>query len=345
MIKIKEVSDKRAWSLFLNQIEPFPYFQSWNWSEVLERLGDKVLRFGVYDPKNNLIGVFLVNKVKAKRGNYLHVRHGPVFLKFNLSHFDNVLNYIKNIAVIENASFIRISPLVKRDDINIEFFKKREFREAPSHNMDAEICWVLDITKSENELLREMRKTHRYLIKKGKTLDIEIIRSTNAADIKRFLPLYSNLSKRKHFVPHKGIAEEFGVFEKDNEAVLFLAKYPPNGEAGKNKIISGALVVYVSNTAIYRHGASSSQYRNIPASYLLQWEAILEAKKRGKKTYNFWGIAPNDSKRHPWQGLTLFKTGFGGQRLEFLHAQDLPLNLWYFKTWAVEYIAKIIKGY
>ncbi|MDO8461039.1 MAG: peptidoglycan bridge formation glycyltransferase FemA/FemB family protein, partial [bacterium] len=297
MIKIKEVSDKRAWSLFLDQAKPFPYFQSWNWSEVLERLGDKVLRLGIYDSKSNLIGVCLINKVKAKRGNYLHARHGPVFLKLNPSHFDNVLNYVKNIAVEENASFIRISPLIKRDDIGIEFFKKRGFRDAPSHNMDAETCWVLDITKSEDELLHEMRKTHRYLIKKEKTLGIEIIRSTNTSDIKRFLSLYSDLSKRKHFVPHKGIAEEFGVFEKDDEAVLFLAKY-------KNKIISGALVVYVSNTAIYRHGASSFQYRNIPASYLLQWEAILEAKKRGKKTYNFWGIAPTDAKNHPWQGLT-----------------------------------------
>ena len=338
MIKIKEVSDKRAWTLFLNLVEPFPYFQSWNWSEVLERLGDKVLRLGTYDSKNNLTGVCLVNKVKAKRGNYLHVRHGPVFLKFNLSHFDNVLDCIKNIAVEENAAFIRISPLVKRDDIGIEFFKKRGFRDAPSHNMDAEICWVLDITKSEEELLRGMRKTHRYLIKKAKSLGIEIIGSKNPSDIKRFLPLYSDLSKRKHFVPHKGIAEEFGVFGKDDEAVLFLAKY-------KNKIISGALVMYVSGTAIYRHGASSFEYRDIPASYLLQWEAILEARKRGKKTYNFWGIAPTDAKNHPWQGLTLFKTGFGGYRLEFLHAQDLPLNLWYWKTYSIEYLTRIIKGY
>lgn len=338
MIKIKEVRNKRAWSLFLNQVEPFPYFQSWNWSKVLERLGDKVLRLFAYDSKNNLVGVCLINKVRAKRGNYLHVRHGPVFLKFNLSHFDNVLDYIKKIAIVENASFIRISPLVKRDDIGIEFFKKRGFRDAPSHNMDAETCWVLDITKSEDELLREMRKTHRYLIKKGKTLGIEIIKSQKPSDIKRFLFLYDDLSKRKHFVPHKGIVEEFGVFEKDNEAVLFLAKY-------KNKIVSGALVVYVSNTAIYRHGASSFEHRDIPASYLLQWEAILEAKRRGKKTYNFWGIAPTNAKNHPWQGLTLFKTGFGGERKEYLHAQDLPLNLWYFKTWAVEYTSKIVKGY
>ena len=339
MIKIKEVSDKRAWSLFLNQIEPFPYFQSWNWSEILEKLGDKVLRLGIYDSKSNLIGVCLVNKVKAKRGNYLHVRHGPVFLKFNLSHFDKVLDYIKNIAVDENASFIRTSPLTKRDDISIEFFKKRRFRDAPSHNMDAEICWVLDITKPENELLREMRKTHRYLIKKGiMNHELRIMKTKNIEDIKKFLPLYQGLSVRKNFIPHRGVKEEFEVFGKEDQEVLFLAEYD-------KKIIAGALIAFVEDSAIYRHSASDESFRNIPAMYLILWEAIKEAKQRNKKIFNFWGIAPTDAKNHPWQGLTLFKTGFGGERREFLHAQDLPLNFWYWKTWAVEYVSRIVKGY
>jgi len=339
MIKIKEVSDKKTWSLFLNQVEPFPYFQSWNWSKVLERLGDKVLRFGAYDSKNNLTGVCLVNKVKAKRGNYLHVRHGPVFLKFNLSHFDNVLDYVKKIAVLENASFIRISPLVKRDDIGIEFFKKRGFRDAPSHNMDAEICWVLDITKSEDELLHGMRKTHRYLIKKGiMNHELRIMKTKNIEDIKKFLPLYQGLSVRKNFIPHRGVKEEFEVFGKEDQEVLFLAEYD-------KKIIAGALIAFVEDSAIYRHSASDESFRNIPAMYLILWEAIKEAKQRNKKIFNFWGIAPTDAKNHPWQGLTLFKTGFGGERREFLHAQDLPLNFWYWKTWAVEYVSRIVKGY
>jgi lipid II:glycine glycyltransferase (peptidoglycan interpeptide bridge formation enzyme) len=55
--------------------------------------------------------------------------------------------------------------------------------------------------------------------------------------------------------------------------------------------------------------------------------------------YNFWGVAPENKPTHPWQGLTTFKLGFGGERHHFLHAQDLPLSpfywisFWYQKLW------------
>ena len=59
---------------------------------------------------------------------------------------------------------------------------------------------------------------------------------------------------------------------------------------------------------------------------LMQWEAIKEAKQRGCEEYNFWGIAPNDNKNHPWAGLSLFKKGFGGYRRDYVKTQDLPLS-------------------
>jgi lipid II:glycine glycyltransferase (peptidoglycan interpeptide bridge formation enzyme) len=80
-------------------------------------------------------------------------------------------------------------------------------------------------------------------------------------------------------------------------------------------------------------------------NYLLQWEAIKEAKKRDKSIYNFWGIAPDTKRRHPWQGLSLFKKGFGGRLVEYLHAKDLPLSPLYFATYCYETLRKWKKGY
>ena len=71
----------------------------------------------------------------------------------------------------------------------------------------------------------------------------------------------------------------------------------------------------------YHHGASSYAHNKIPASYLPQWTAIRDALKRGDRVYNFWGIAPGtlteegfkiSEPKHPFGGVTLFKTGFGG---------------------------------
>lgn len=337
MLKIERIEDKKTWEDFLSKVDFYPLFQSWNWGEVQKKLGFGIVRYGVFD-RGKLVVICLTVEVKAKRGHYLHLRHGPVFLKFNKKYFDFFISFVKNIAQERHASFIRFSPLTKKELVEEDFFKKRGFLAAPVPNQDAEICWVLNIEKLEEELLKAMRKTHRYLIRKAQSLNIKIIRTKKMSDIDVFLDIYANLAKRKQFVPHKGIKEEFEIFSQNNEALLFLAEY-------ENKIIAGSLVLFVGNMAIYHHGASLSDYRDVPASYLVQWEIVLEAKKRGKKLYNFWGIAPSDSKNHPWQGLTLFKTGFGGEKREFLHAQDLPLNIWYWKTYFIEYVAKTMKGY
>lgn len=330
------MQSKEEWEQFLReQASTYPFFQSWNWGEVQEKLGFEVLRLGIFDNKT-LIGVCMVIVVNARRGCYLHLRHGPVFSNYSKEYVDCLIDNLIMIGKEKHGFFIRMSPLVELGSVST--ISDKNWKNAPIHNMDGEICWVLDITKSEDELLKNMRKSHRYLIRKAPSYGIEIIKTDNQEYLPEFIEIYKDLSQRKHFVAHKGISEEFGVLAKDKQAFLFLAKY-------KKKLIAGALIVFVGDMAIYHHSSSLDAYKYVPASYLIQWEAIKEAKKRGKRLYNFWGIAPSSAKNHPWQGLTLFKTGFGGYKKTFLHAQDLPLSLWYYKTFFIEYFSKIRKGY
>ena len=118
----------------------------------------------------------------------------------------------------------------------------------------------------------------------------------------------------------------------------------------KEKIVSGAIVIFWQNMAFYHHGASVSGQK-VPVSYLLQWEAIKEAKKRGCQFYNFWGIAPDVKEkedvarsRHPWAGLSLFKMGFGGYRKEYVKTQDLPLSVKYIFNYLIEKARKAKRG-
>lgn len=334
MYSIKEITEKKIWEDFLVSYSGFfPLFQTWQWGDVQKKIGAGVKRFGVFDGKK-VVGVFQVIEIKAKRGHFLQVRHGPVIDEMKDAWY-HVFDFLITFGKERKVDFIRVSPMIGNSvKLNIPLFSIA----APIHNMDAEICWVLDVTKPDEEILKNMRKSHRYLIKKAQQMPIQIIQTQKKEDLKKFLPLYKKLAKQKHFIAHSGIEEELEIFAKDNMAELFLAKY-------KNKIIAGALIDFVGNMAIYRHSASDEKYREVPAMYLLQWQVIKEAQKRSKKLYNFWGIASTEQKNHPWYGLSLFKKGFGGERKEFMHARDIILSPKYLKTFVIDYLTKIKKGY
>lgn len=331
MIKILEENDKNLWDNFTDLQDDYPFFQSSNWIEIEDKLGYKVFRFKV-EKNKNLMAIFALIKIDAKRGKYLYLRQGPVFKKFDSDVLRAIINFSKKLGKKENVDFLRIGRFPQNPQA-LEIFKKYGFINSAYQNAEAQVVLVLDLNKNNEELLKEMRKSHRYLIKKSRELNIKLIKTKDPTDLERFLPLYKNLSVRKHFIAHKGVREEFEIYTKKNEEVLFLAEYD-------NKIIGGAIIAFVGNCAIYRHSASDDSFKHIPASYLIQWEAILEAKKRSKKIYNFWGITPdNAGANHPWNGLTLFKTGFGGRKVYYLPIMDLPLKISYVKNYVIDFIS------
>jgi len=336
MYRIKEIESKKTFEDFIlkSKVALSPFFQSWNWSLVQTALGNKVFRLGMYKD-SELVLTCLVVKIKARRGTYFHLRHGPIFK--NKEVLKPFIIEITKLAKEEKVDFIRLSPLVQTQ-ADLNSLKGFGIRNAPIHNMDAENAWILDVSKSEEELLSEMRKTTRYLVRKAMKLPIEVKKTTDMKGFQAFLKLYEETSKRHHFVPHRGMKEELDIFSKDDQTVLYLAYF-------NKKLIAGALIVFYGNQAVYHHGASADEFRDIPAAYLLQWEAIKEAKKRGKMFYNFWGVVPPDKPKHPWQGITLFKTGFGGTSINFVHAQDIPLGTSYWKTFIIETFWRIRKGY
>jgi lipid II:glycine glycyltransferase (peptidoglycan interpeptide bridge formation enzyme) len=186
-----------------------------------------------------------------------------------------------------------------------------------------------------------MRKTTRYLIRQGvKERELEIINSENIDDVEIFNQIYEETARRHHFTPFSldYLKKEFLAFSKDKEALIFLAKY-------KNDYTASSIVVFWQGVAFYHQGASNQKHPKIPSAYLLQWEAIREAKKRGCQLYNFWGIAPEGAgRKHPWWGLTLFKKGFGGFKKEYVRTQDFPLSFRYWFTFWVEFFRKLKRG-
>ena len=338
-MEIKEIKSRDIWDKFHEENPTHSFLQSWNWGEFNEAMGHRVFRLGVFDG-GELNGTALVIKIAARRGSFLFVPHGPVFenSKFEIRNSEILISYLKNIAKAERCSFIRISPILQNTAENKKLFKKIGFRKAPIH-MHAELMWLLDISKSEQELLRGMRKTTRYSINKAETDGVTIEKSEKMTDVEKFNEIYQATVNRQHFAPFSFdyLKKEFEAFSKDGKISLFFAKY-------QGEIVSAAMITYEKNEAFYHQGASNHKFPKITPSQLIQWKIIKDVKKRGCKVYNFWGISPDDKPNHPWHGLSLFKKGFGGNALELLPAQDLIISPKYWLNFVVEKIRKIKRG-
>lgn len=345
----QEIKDKQLWDSFVTSQLNHTFLHSWAWGEFNAAMaapgeprpagrGDKVWRIGIYD-SDELVAVALVIKVHAKRGNFLFVPQGPLGDKEALrppQGGGGLLDALKDLAAQEKVSFIRISPLLEDTEENRKFFKGLGFRPAPIH-MHAETTWTLDLMPSEEELLMGMRKTTRNLIRRAIKEEVHVTMGNSEPDVGVFHELYRETVKKHRFTPFnltylKNQVRILANGSHPHDIQVFTAYY-------QGKPLASAIVVFYGTSGFYHHGASILS--RVPAAYLLQWEAIREAKRRGKKLYNFWGIIKEDAPaHHPWQGITLFKKGFGGFQTDYLHAQDLPLSPLYWINWAIETIRK-----
>lgn len=336
-LKIKVIDDKELWESFIKEQDETPFFQSWAWGEVQKNIGFSIMRLGLF-AGGKLLGISMVVKITAKRGRYYHLRHGPLLARWNWEWFDQLIDYVKRLGKQEGVAFIRISPLLDEGTEVYAEFRKRGFKNSPIHNMDGEVAWILNLDRSEDELLQGMRKTTRYLIRKAQKMGVRVEEKDDPESLQVFLRLYQDTARRHKFVTHRGIREEFELFKTSRETSLYLASY-------NNQVLAASLIIFYGNQAVYHHSGTDPSQADVPASYLLQWKAICEAKRRKLLYYNFWGIAPVDKPQHPWRGLSLFKMGFGGRLVRHLHAQDLPLSLRYTPIYALETLFRIKKGY
>jgi len=333
--RIQTIDDQNQWNRFFEEEGSPSFLQSWDWGEFQQRQEYGILRLGVYQ-NQILTAVALVIKIRCRRGNFLFIPHGPVLrIKKKELKLKNILlaliDYLADVAKREGFSFVRMAPTLENSHENQRIFIDLGFKKAPVY-MHAERMWVLPLDKQEDSLLCEMRKSTRYNINRAKREGVIIEKRTDKKAINDFLELYRQTAEREQFISFskKFISDEFGAFHRNNNSLFIFAKH-------RKKYIATALIIFTKSSGFYHQGATS--HSPIPGSHLLQWEAIQEAKRRGCRYYNFWGIDLPGRTPKNWDGLTLFKQGFGGEQVDYLPTQDLILSPKYYLTyWYEKYL-------
>ena len=159
------------------------------------------------------------------------------------------------------------------------------------------------------------------MIRKAEKNNITVSVSEDPKDIHEFYQIELETAKRHKFVEFSEsfLTKQFEAFAKYGQVKLYTAKLG-------DEILAQNFMIFYGNEASYHYGVSTqlgTQYSGAP---LLHMQAMRDARERGIKRYNFWGITGLDETKHRFYGVSQFKRSFGVQELKYLHAHDLVIN-------------------
>jgi lipid II:glycine glycyltransferase (peptidoglycan interpeptide bridge formation enzyme) len=341
-VRILKESEWGTWDKFVASCSRPNVHQLSIWGRFQASKG-KDWRFwiiGLFDGEKLVGGTLILRRSLPFGKCWLYMPKGPLVDYDGTAAgelIEALLQEVKRLGKEEKAVFVRLEPgLVAhgpRDfGSHTEFdWDKLGFRTAHAH-YQPEHTLIVDINLPAQDILAQMKSKGRYNIRLAEKKGVKVLLAgkdlPKEEAVHEFHSILEETTARDGFAghPESYYLEMLNALGEDKVS-LYLAQY-------EGKMIAGIVVTFYADLAIYYFGASTAEHRNVMAPYLLQWEAIQEAKKRGAKWYDFLGTAPlcdadsgfSYDEKHSWAGVTAFKLKFGGKKVEFRPGAELVID-------------------
>lgn len=297
--------------------------QAFEWGEFREKTGVKVIRGKDFQ--------LTIHKIPHTNFNIGYLPKGNVPDK-------KFIEELRKIGKDNNCIFIQLEPNVPLSMVNGKSSMVNNNLVPAAHPLFTKYTFQLDLTKSEEELLKNLHSKTRYNIRVALKHGVEIVEDNSDKAFQEYLKLTQETTKRQKFYAHTRKYHELmwgtlkmvngksmvnGKWKMKNDkltAHLLLAKY-------KKEILAAWILFTFKDTLYYPYGASSDTHRETMASNLIMWEAIKFGKKIGLKKFDMWGALGSDpNPKDSWYGFHKFKQGYGAELVEFIGSYDLVIN-------------------
>lgn len=345
--KIEDATNRKEWDKFVTSHPEANFLQSWDYYEFYRSRGNDVVRRIVRvetesnegketvdgnDAGNSeatekseattvkIIAAYAGVVEAAKRGRHLAIAGGPILDWGDRELVEAVFSDMREQGQRNGCVFVRVRPQLERSPESLRLMSELGLRPAPMY-LSVEFAGVLDLTKTEEEIMTGMRQRLRRALRKAAKNEITVEKSTNPADIHEFYQIELQTAGRHNFIAFSEdfLTKQFTAFAKHGEAVLYTAKY-------QGETLAQNFMIFYGNEASYHYGVSSELGTKLSGAPLLHVEAMRDARERGIKRYNFWGIVEEDEIHHRFYGVSRFKRGFGVDELKYTPAHDLVLK-------------------
>ena len=246
--------------------------------------------------------------------------------------WENIEQNLENIKKISKSCcpiFLRLEMIDENDEKITAILKKNGLIKS-FEELQPEWRQIIDISKSEDEILAQMKPKGRYNIKVAQKHHVEVSlcpidRLVDGIEI--FYDLYQQTAQYQKLSLRDKVyfLEMMKAFYPKGEAAIIIARY-------QNVPLAALIITFYERVASYLYGGTSRLHKEVMAPYAAHFEAILEAKKRGCKIYDLLAVAPPDAdKNHKYANLTFFKEQFGGRKTNIVGSYDLIYRPFWYK--------------
>jgi len=294
--------------------------QTEEWAQAREAMGVRVEK--IID--SNQVFQFTIHPVP-------YTPYSIGYLPRSVQPTENIVKKLYDFGIKNNLIFIKIEPYVAYEEflkLKIKNFKLV----LSSHPLFPEWTQTLNLTLSEEDLLKHMKPKTRYNIRVAEKKGVVVKEVSTDEGYTQFEKLYFETCKRQKYHGHSpAYHQALWNALKGTQAHILIAYL-------NDVPLAAYELLFFKEKFYYLYGGSSILNKNAMAPNLLMWEAIKLGKKLGAKTFDLWGsLPPGYSESHPWAGFTRFKEGYGTEFTHLSASYDLVINPLLYKIYNFVY--------
>jgi len=316
-MRVIEIDDRVEWDQLVNAHRGHP-LQLWGWGELKATGPWTPRRLAISGPNGSAVAQVLVRHLPVPFRALSYVPRGPAVGRDGIG--DPALRVAAMQAI---AEWCRVNV----GGIAVEFepdwpigTELPGLAVQPARNT---ILYphtlILDLTKGSDELMKALRKSTRYDIRKAARTGLETRRVTDRNEIRKVLDVYHETAERAGFVLHDDdyyldLQKAFG----DNSRLIVALDREGNPASFAWSIVS-------AETGFMLYGGRNQIGHKLRANPAVYWAAIMDAMALGCKRYDLNGLLG--------EGITTFKKSFAKHEDMLIGTLDVPINPLLYATW------------
>lgn len=309
MIELQRCTDQELWDDFILENGGHP-LQLWGWGQLKTAHGWSADRLLAYDEEEQIVAAaqVLTRKLPMPLRAFSYIPRGPVGQQGSSEEF------LEGISAYAKREHHSVALSIEPD--SEEFTVPQGWVRAKNSVLPNKTV-ILDLEKSDSDLLSVMEKKTRQYIRKSAAEAITIKQVRSREDLAKCLDVYHQTSTRARFQLHND-QYYYDAFNLLGEHSPVFAAYIDD------RPIAFLWLAISTDTAFELYGGMNEQGQELRANYALKWHAIRKTKEWGLTRYDFGGLIGD--------GVSNFKRGWSDSETTLAGTFDNPLSSFY-KIW------------